>query len=157
MTRVLDVERWLSCIGKSHAELLDQGLEPTLRRIRPYPGATEFYLEPDAGVSWRFDAETEILQAIIVTLIRRVDPQPEFEGIISQPYGCLDSRSVREFWGHPVSSSGPLKMPPPICKTGGWDMYELSSQGFENVELIYQYSIDLKVSGIVLRCKVDEF
>ncbi|MBO9548974.1 hypothetical protein [Pseudomonas sp.] len=156
MTKLLDVERWLSSIGKSHAELLERGLEPTLRFIKLYSGATEVYLEPDPGISWRFDAETKILQAIIVTLIRRVDPQPEFEGVLSQPYGCLDKHAVREIWGHPLSSRGPLKMPRPIGEAGGWDMYELSSQGFEGVELVYQYTIDLKVSGIVLRCKEDE-
>ncbi|MEB6588203.1 MULTISPECIES: DUF6392 family protein [Pseudomonas] len=156
MTRLVEVERWLGSIGKSYAELLDQGLEPNLRFIRLYPGATELYLEPYPGVSWRFDAHTKILQAIIVTLIRRVEPQPEFEGHLSQPYGCLDKPSVREAWGHPVNSRGPLKMPQPIGKTGGWDIYRLSSQGFENVELVYQYNVDLKVSGVVLRAKENE-
>ncbi|MFJ4114530.1 hypothetical protein [Pseudomonas sp. NPDC089758] len=156
MTRIVEVEHWLKSLGETHATLLGLGLDPDLPFIKLYSGATELYLEPEPGVSYRLDTETKVLQAVIVTIIRRVELEPEFKDLLSQPYGCRDKDAVRATWGNPISSRGPMAMPPPIGKTGGWDIYELSSQGFASVELTYNYTTDFKVSGVVLRAKEDE-
>ena len=156
MTRIVDVELWLKSLGETHAAILGLGLDPGLPFIKLYSGATELYIEPEPGVSFEFETDTRILQAVIVTLIRRVELEPEFKALLSKPYGCLDKEAARATWGNPTTSRGPVAMPQPIGKTGGWDVYELSSQGFENVELVYQYNVDLKVTGVVLRAKENE-
>ncbi|WP_322363763.1 hypothetical protein [Pseudomonas sp. Teo4] len=152
----MKVESWLESIGKTHAVLVELGLDPDLRLVRLYPGATELYLEPEAGLSYRFYAKTKVLNAVIVSIVKRVESQPEFKGTLSQPYGCLTKNAVREVWGNPLNAKGPSMMPQPIGKTGGWDLYELTSQGFDNLELVFQYTSELSVSGVVLRARDDE-
>lgn len=156
MKDTVKVEGWLESIGKPHAVLVDLGLDPALRLVKLYPGASELYLEPEAGVSYRFDAKSKVLNAVIVSIVKRVESQPEFKGALSQPYGCLTKDAVRDAWGNPVNSKGPSMMPQPIGKTGGWDLYGLSSHGFDNLELVFQYTSELTVSGVVLRVRDDE-
>lgn len=156
MNEILGVEGWLKCLGKTHRALLDIGLDPKLRFIKLFYGDIKIYLEPAPGISFVFDAETKVLRAVTITIIRRVEREPEFGGYLPQPYNCTDKVSVRAAWGNPIKSRETLVLPPPIGETGGWDMYSLSSVGFEELELIYSYTTDFIVSGFVLRVRKDE-
>jgi hypothetical protein len=156
MNGVVDVNQWLIKLRKNYSELVEDGLDPELRRLRLFSGDDEFYLEPSTGVTYVFDAKGKVLKAVQVCMIKRVEEQPEFDGFLSMPYGCLTQEVVRENWNNPVRSSGPVRLPSPIGQTGGWEIYSLASVGHENTEVIYQYTSDFKVSGVVLRVKPDE-
>ncbi|MBC3480715.1 hypothetical protein [Pseudomonas sp. SWRI77] len=156
MKRRVEVEHWLRCLNKTHTVLLDLGLDPGLPIITLYPGDTEFYLEPEPGVSYKFDVETKVMKAVIVTVIKRVEFEPVFSDLLSEPYSCPTQRSVRDVWGSPVRSRGPVALPHPIGKTGGWDAYGLASKGFADIELMYQYTAELQASAIILRTKEHE-
>ncbi|MGE8048621.1 hypothetical protein ACQKPT_10000 [Pseudomonas monteilii] len=156
MTKIVAVEKWISWLGQSHAALLSHGLDPKLRFIKLYPGALDLYIEPEPGISYCFDAETKILQAIIVVFIREVESEPEFNGALSSPYNCPDKESVRIAWGQPSRCEGPTSLPPPIGKVGGWDIYEGFVKGQINTMLTYQYASDLRVSKVVLEAKASE-
>ncbi|HDS1734962.1 hypothetical protein [Pseudomonas sp. BP8] len=153
MKKIVNVEHWLRFLGKTHAALLDLGLDPRLPFITVYPGDTEFYLEPEPGVSYKFDTETAVMKAVIITFIRRVELEPEFNDILSPPYACTSKHFVREVWGDPVNFRAPVALPQPIGKTGGWDAYELSGKGFAGVELMYQYTSDFETSAVIFRAK----
>lgn len=156
MKRIVAVEPWLESVNRTYADLVENGLDPNLRRIKLYPGTEDFYLEPEPGVSFEFDSDSKMLKAVAITIIRRVDLAPEFKDFLSEPYGCLDKSAVRTAWGSPLRTSEPLVMPEPIGKTGGWDMYRLSGAGFGYIDLIYSYTKDFVVSGLVLRGAEDE-
>lgn len=156
MTKMIAVENLINSLGQSHAALLNRGLDPKLRFIKLYPGALELYIEPEPGISYCFDAETKVLQAVIVVFIREVESEPEFNGLLSSPYSCPDKESVRIAWGQPSRCEGPTSLPPPLGEVGGWDIYEDNVQGHSNVVLTYQYAPNLRVSKIVLEAKNSE-
>jgi hypothetical protein len=158
MKRIVSVDAWVESLNKAYADLIEKGLDPALRFIKLYPGAEEFYIEPEPGVTYEFDTDSKILKSVAVTLIRRVELAPEFKDALSEPYGCFDKETVRRVWGTPFHAKDPLVMPGPIGKTGGWDMYRLANVGLDEVELelVYSYTKDFVVSGFVLRVMENE-
>lgn len=156
MNDIIDVNQCLALLNKTYAELVENGLNPKLRFWKLFPGDDDFYLEPLPGVIYKFEAKSKVLQSINVCMIKRVEEQPEFKGSLTSPYGCLTQEMVRENWGDPVRSRGPFRLPSPVGQTGGWDMYSLASQGYEDFDLVYQYVADLRVSGIAVGVKKDE-
>jgi len=110
------------------------------------------YCEPERGVNYEFDAETKILQAVLVAIKSRVEGEPEYKGELSSPYDCFTKDTVRKIWGEPIECKGELVVPA-LGEYGGWDLYDLAGSGFENINIIYQYAVDLTVNGIVLALK----
>jgi hypothetical protein len=156
MNSTTNIRQLLDSLGKSYAELIERGLDSKLCLIKVFPEDDDFYLEPLPGISYQFHEESKTLQAVIIVLITRVEEQSEFEGELSAPYQCSTQAAVREVWGIPARSKGPMTLPLPFGRTGGWDLYSLAGQGYEGLELAYKYATDLRVSGVVLRIKEDD-
>lgn len=83
------IEAWVASIGLTYEELLERSLVPDEDFIELFPGIPELYLEPLKGIAMRFDAETEQLTAVFVTLIATVQDEVLYEEDLPAPYSCI--------------------------------------------------------------------
>lgn len=153
MSGLIQVEVMLASMGRPYADLLAQGLIPQTRLKKIFPEDYDAYLEIEAGLCYSFDAASKVLHAIIVSVMERNIPVEVFQGELSEPYSCRNRQDVLTTWGEPEQSRDASMMPLMLGKVGGWDVYNLASKGFPDIELTYQYTAALEVSGIVFNLK----
>lgn len=156
MSNPIQVDVMLASMGRTYADLLEQGRIPRTRLKKIFPEDDEAYLQIEAGLSYSFDAATQVLHAIIVSVMQRNIPLEVFQGELSEPYRRRNRKDVLAAWGEPEQSRDSSMMPKMLGKVGGWDVYNLASKGFPDIELTYQYTADLDVSGIVFNVKASQ-
>ncbi|WP_038997978.1 MULTISPECIES: DUF6392 family protein [Pseudomonas] len=145
-----NIDTWLSSVGQTYQDLVRKKIISDTPFIELYPGTDYLHIEPERGVDFGFFAETKKLEAICITLQKIAPSQIDYAGELSAPYGSLKTRdAVHEFFGVPFEQKGPMTLPLPVGKTGGWDLYHLSSKGHENIRVIFKYNVNLEVCSLV--------
>lgn len=143
------LDSWISSLGKTHAELLGNDVIQASDLIEVYAGTDYLHSEPEAGVDFSFWAETKILEAIIFTLIKITPSEVVFEDSLPSPYDRLiDKEKVRNYFGSPMESRGPMRLPSPLGQIGGWDQFDLGHRGHPNVYVMFKYTVEFDVKGM---------
>ena len=61
----------------------------------------------------------------------------------------MNQEWVRNEFGTPKSTHGPVKLPQPIGLTGGWDIYPFDTSLLPGVDLVFKYTGDGWVKHLV--------
>ncbi|MEG0245788.1 MAG: DUF6392 family protein [Pseudomonas sp.] len=141
---------WIESLGRTYAALVsDKIIQPSDFMVA-FPGDDSVHLEPEEGVDFSFWAETEVLEAIIFTLKKTSPHQVELEGELPAPYAELNNKvKAHEYFGSPLNSRGPMKLPSPLGNVGGWDQFDLGPHGYPNVYVMFKYTVEFDVMGVV--------
>lgn len=143
------LDDWLKNLGQSQDTLISRGMISNEPLIELYPGTDTLHLEPEVGIDFGFWAETKILEVICITLHKITPSEVVFTGRLPAPYESLKSQElVREYFGQPSETKGPMRLPLPLGEVGGWDLYKLESKGYSNVRVVFKYTVELKVKGL---------
>lgn len=147
---VKKIEAWIESMGQTYEDLLEKSLLPDEDFIELFPGIDELYLEPIAGISLKFQADTERLDAVFINLIKQIPEQVLYEGELPIPYSAkMNHADVRALFGEPFEASGPIDLPLPVGSTGGWESYRIGSRIYMNIKVVFKYSVSMDVTGIV--------
>lgn len=141
------IDDYVKSIGKSYSALLAEGAIPKKSLQYLFEGDNEPYLTVEDGLSLSF-SEEKILQHVYVTLLKTVEGTKEYKGPLPEPLVKQINQSwVRERFGAPVDSKGPVTLPV-LGKKGGWDAYSLDPKIYGSVRMIFQYTESLAVNVI---------
>jgi len=55
--------------------------------------------------------------------------------------------------GDPIESKEPYKKPFPLGESGGWDKFDLVGLGFEKLYVLFEYGVDMSVTGLMFSLK----
>ncbi|KAA0982635.1 hypothetical protein FQ192_30990 [Pseudomonas sp. ANT_J12] len=134
-------------IGKSHSILVVESVIPNKSLQFQFKGDDEPYMSIEDGLSLGF-SEGKILQHVYVTLLKTVEGTKEYKGPLPEPLiKHINQSWVRERFGTPVDSRGPVTLPV-LGKKGGWDAYSLDPEVYGSVRMIFQYTESLSVNVI---------
>ena len=146
------VEEYVKNIGKNYSVLLADGVIPSKSLQFLFEGDDEPYMAVEDGLSLSF-SEGRILQHVYVTLLKTVEGTKVYKGSLPEPLEKqIDQSWVREKFGAPVDSKGPVTLPV-LGKKGGWDAYSLDPKIFGSVQMIFQYTESLAVNVIHFKRK----
>lgn len=144
-----NIHQWISRLGQFHDVLQKTGVITDQPLIELFPGIDEVFLVPESGLELVFWAETKRYESLFITLIKTTPSTIEYKGELPPPYTKNMIKSdVRTIFGEPTESSGPITMPDPVGKIGGWDCYHLDSIAFPNKKVFFSYTRDLKVDSL---------
>jgi hypothetical protein len=150
------IEQLIKNLGQNHSELIATGLISNHQLIELFPGADDLYLEPEPGLYMRFLATSKRYKSLSVTLTKVVPVDIVYEGELPPPYAKnMLQADVQTLLGEPNAASGPINLPEPMGKTGGWEAYHLDSEKYPNIKAIFQYSESMQVDALVFRL-IDE-
>ncbi|MBC3411128.1 hypothetical protein HU720_07410 [Pseudomonas sp. SWRI51] len=142
----IELNAYLEHLGKTHVELIEHGVLDDSRLIEVYPGSLTLYRQPQAGLDLAFLAETKQLESVMYTLRKLVPEDVLFTGNLPEPYAsCKKLDDVRDRFGAPHVSKGPLRLPDPLGEVGGWDGYTMTCEGREHLRVVFKYDADLTV------------
>lgn len=140
---------WIKNLGNPHERLVAAGVIPDQPLTELYKGRDWLTLNVGEGVELSFLAENKVLETIYITLIHTVEGQTVFQGELPKPFELrMDQARVRENFGSPIESKGPMRLPnlPPM---GGIDTYSIDVQTHSSARVIFQYTADLKVDTLI--------
>lgn len=144
------INRLARGLGRTYEELLSEGVIQGI----PVPLCSEgmnedLILKPAPGIELWFWAESKRLERVVITLATLVEGDPLYTDELPTPFTHkMDQESVRALLGAPYQSKGPVKLPPPIGVTGGWDAYRLTQTFHPNAEIVVQYLGDKSAAGL---------
>lgn len=142
-------------LGHTYEKLLAEGLALGSSPTPLFPdGQNEDLIQkPAPGVELWFCAENRKLERIVITLSPIFNDDPVYEGELLKPFTRkMDQDGVRVLMGEPYQSKGPVKLPPPIGITGGWDAYRIDHT---NAEVVVQYLKDKSACGLAF-CLIEK-
>lgn len=53
----------------------------------------------------------------------------------------------------PLSQKSLIKKPFPLGESGGWDKFDLVGLGFEKLYVLFEYGVDMNVTGLMFSLK----
>jgi hypothetical protein len=137
-------------VGRTHESLLASGIIPVQSLTELYPGCDRLDLEVEDGIELTFWYETKVLDSLFVTLVETMPTMVKYEGELPDPYRLLMTQSdVHAFFGEPMESKGPIKMPEPMGQTGGWESYPLDPAVYPGKKVVFQYTAAMEVKTLV--------
>ncbi|TWR82614.1 DUF6392 family protein [Pseudomonas saxonica] len=145
----------IKVLGHTYEKLLAEGLALGSSPTPLFPeGQNEDLIQkPAPGVELWFCAENRKLERTVITLSPIFNDDPVYEGELPKPFTRkMDQDGVRALMGEPYQSKGPVKLPPPIGITGGWDAYRIDHT---NAEVVVQYLKDKSACGLAF-CLIDK-
>jgi len=144
------VKMLIDSLGLTHTELIEKSIVPDDDLLELFPGIDELYLEPEVGVELSFWEETECFESLHFTLQKTTPSTVEYKGELPAPYSLKMNHSmVRELFGEPLEYSGPVIMPEPMGRTGGWEYYALDPVLHPDKKVLFKYLESMEVSSIV--------
>lgn len=147
---VLKLEDIVGFLGKSHADLLVEGLISDVEPQEIYEGSDRVYIEPEEGLELVFSADNRIFIELFIALKATPSSSVLYRGELPEIFfPGMDQEMVIDLFGEPVSSRGPTTMPVPIGQTGGWASYTYDDELFPGVEVEFQYAADMQVKTLV--------
>jgi len=145
----LTIQSWTKNLGQTHEYLLSESLIPDNELIELFAGDDQVYLEPEKGISMTFWDETGRLESFAITLMKVVPGDSEYRGELPFPYELnMNKSKIRDLFGDPFQSSGPVKMPHPVGRTGGWDGYKLDQSLYPNTKVVFHYHESTQVDYV---------
>ncbi|RMI00632.1 DUF6392 family protein [Stutzerimonas nitrititolerans] len=144
------INRLARGLGRTYDELVSE----SLIQGSPVPLFTEGRNEdlihkPAPGIELWFWAETKKLERVVITLAALVQGDELYTGELPTPFTHrMNQSGVRDLLGDPYQTKGPVKLPPPIGVTGGWDAYRLGQAFHPNAEIVVQYLQDTTAAGL---------
>lgn len=146
----LKIKILIDNLGLTHTELIEKSIIPDGDLLELFPDIDELFLEPEVGVEMSFWAETERYESLHFTLKNTTPSTVEYKGELPAPYSLRMNQSmVRSLFGEPIEFSGPVVMPSPRGKTGGWEYYSLDHLLHPNKKVLFKYLESMDVSTIV--------
>ncbi|HEX4552175.1 DUF6392 family protein [Pseudomonas sp.] len=144
-----DFEGLIKSLGETYEALLGQAIiSGPLFEIYPGRDLLSFYLE--AGMDLDFWRDTGTFDAFFVTLKKTMPSTMEYQGELPSPYfNKMTQSDVREIFGMPKQSKGPIRMPEPMGQTGGWESYYLDQDAYPGKKVIFQYTASMEVKTLV--------
>lgn len=150
----MTINRLIRGLGRTYNELLADGLlhEGALTPLFEEGENEDLIQKPAPGIELWFWAETERLERVVITLTTLTEGDPVYTGELPTPFTHnMDQAGVRALLGEPYRSKAPVKLPPPIGVTGGWDAYRLGDALHPNAEVAIQFLGDKSASGLAFR------
>lgn len=147
-----EFEKTIDFLGKSHPDLLTHGVISDEPLLEIFPGADTIFLEPEDGVELTFSSEGEVFIKLFIILKTVTPSMIEYKGDLpGNLTRKMNQAFVRELFGEPKTSHGPVRLPQPTGWTGGWDTYDYDKQRFPGVELIFKYTAEMDVNTLVFK------
>lgn len=141
------IEAYAKGIGKHYSILVAEGVIPDKHLQLQFEGDDEPHMVIEDGLSLTF-SEGKVLQHVYVTLLRTVEGTKEYKGPLPEPLVKQINQSwVREKFGAPIDSRGPVTLPV-LGRKGGWDAYSLDPKVYGAVRMIFQYTESQAVNVI---------
>lgn len=145
-----ELRKIIGQLGRTRADLIAEKIISDTPLMEIYPEADRSYTEPEEGMELTFSVDDEVLIEIFITLIETTPSTTEYKGELPEMFfEGMDRDSVLELFGTPDESRGPVRLPVPIGQTGGWDSYLSSVEYAPGVELMFQYTAEMKVKTVV--------
>ena len=145
-----DLVSIITSLGKSHSELIAMGIVPNVLPSELFPGSETIYFELQDGVSMSFSPEGLVFIKLFLTLRKSVPSAVEYSGELPGRLVMeMNQEWVRNVFGTPKSTHGPVKLPQPIGLTGGWDIYPFDTSLLPGVDLVFKYTGDGWVKHLV--------
>ncbi|AWQ87161.1 hypothetical protein CSC33_4200 [Pseudomonas aeruginosa] len=142
------IERWILNLGRPYDALVVEGAIPGQPLTQLYKGRDWLTLKPEKGLELSFWAETKRFERLFITLIQTVEDQTVYRGELPQPFALeMDQAGVHHTFGPPRESSGPRKIPN-IGMVGGHDAYTLDAATHPNGQVMFQYTVDMRVKTL---------
>lgn len=149
-----ELESYLAGLGKSHSELVDGGVLPPGKFIEIYPGALSVYRDLLPGVELRFWAENQNFESVNISLVKTPVLKVVYQHDLPAPYNrCITREATLKVLGDPIESKAPHKKPFPLGESGGWDKFDLVGLGFEKLYVLFEYGVDMNVTGLMFSLK----
>lgn len=150
-----EVEKIIGLLGKPRVDLVEAGAIPDEPLLQIFPGAENAYFEPEDGVEMTFSPEEEVFLKLFFMLKETTPSTLEYEGLLPGKLRKDMSQDwVRETFGAPKETHGPVRLPHPTGWTGGWDIYDFDGSQFPEVELVFKYTSEMKVETLVFKKKI---
>ncbi|WP_313738471.1 DUF6392 family protein [Pseudomonas sp.] len=148
------LEIYLKCLGRSHADLVAEQIVTAEKLIEVYPDPLTLYLEPEPGLYLVFWAETKIFETLIICRAKTFPDAVVYSAELPEPYGGFVNREVvLATLGQPYESKGPYKMPLPSGEAGGWDSFEIFGGGHDSLGFTANYDCQLNVVQLAFSLK----
>ncbi|PSS57378.1 DUF6392 family protein [Pseudomonas sp. BBP2017] len=145
-----DLDIFIRSLGSDYEQMVKGGLIKPSAFIEVCPEPLTLYLEPEAGVSFGFWAETKIFEFIHFTMKPVTQYGVMYAGSLPEPYqSSVVQSKVREEFGEPFRSKAPFTMPEPFGPVGGLDAYDLTALGYKNTQVVFKYDTDFNVIAVV--------
>lgn len=149
------IEKVIRFLGRPHIDLLAGGVIPDEPLLQIFPGSEHVYFEPEDGVEMTFSSEESVFIKLFILLKETTPSTLEYEGELpGKLQKNMDQNWVREVFGVPEETHGPVKLPQPTGWTGGWDTYDYDSSLFPGITLVFKYSAEMKVEALVFKKKI---
>ncbi|MBK4992571.1 hypothetical protein IAE39_000745 [Pseudomonas sp. S37] len=151
-----ELDSYLNGFGKSHSELVTEGLLPSGDLIEIYDGSLAVFREICPGMYFNFWAEDQRFESLTFSLAETATSKDIYQENLPEPYsGCTTREATINLLGEPIQSKGPHKMPSPLGDSGGWDRFELA--GHEELDVLFRYDIALNVVILAFGLKVSGY
>lgn len=149
-----ELDSYLFGLGKSHSELVLEGVLPPGDFIEIYPEALSLYRKLQLGLELRFWAEDQNFEAIFISLAERETSKEIYPDKIPEPYSrCITREETLKVMGEPTESKGPHALPSPLGESGGWDKFNLPGGGRPELNVLFRYDVALNVISLVFALK----
>lgn len=147
-----EIEKIIRFLGSSHLDLLAGGVIPDEPLLQIFPESEDVYFEPEEGVEMTFSSEENVFIKLFILLKETTPSTLEYEGELpGKLQKHMDQNWVREVFGVPKETHGPVRLPQPTGWTGGWDTYDYDSSLFPEITLVFKYSAEMKVVTLVFK------
>ena len=145
-----EFDRVVGFLGRTHAELLAEQIIPDTPLLELYPESDRLYIEPEEGLELTFSADGKVFIEFFITLIKTTPSTIAYKGELPDMlFEGMDQEMVLDLFGAPEKSRDPVVLPLPIGQTGGWASYIYDDEIFPTVELVFQYTSEMKVDTVV--------
>jgi hypothetical protein len=151
-----ELDSYLSGFGKSHGELVAEGVLPSGDLLEIYDGSLTVYREIYPGMYFNFWAEDQKFESLILARAETATSKDIYYESLPEPYsGCTTREATLKLLGEPIQSKGPRKMPSPLGDSGGWDRFEVV--GYEELDVLFRYDVALNVVHLAFGLKVSGY
>ncbi|MFS0825235.1 DUF6392 family protein [Pseudomonas phoenicis] len=141
------LEHWLQHLGKTHSELIQQGVLPDRPREILFDGFDAETCFPLPGVELEFSTDAARLTCIHANVISTFDGEPAYGGPLPAPLQQVRTRQAAiDLLGAPLRSQSPFRLPKPIGRTGGWDTFSFDETYDPPTSVMFLYTPELNVS-----------
>lgn len=153
--KAAEFEKIVGYLGRSHADLVAEKIVPDVDLLEIYPDSDRLYVEPEEGLELTFSADDKILIEFFITLAKTTPSTVVYKGELPGAlFEGMGQEQVIDLFGEPVKSKEPVALPLPIGQTGGWASYIYDDHLYPGVELIFQYTVEMKVDTVVFARKI---